>query len=295
MADIKKILMGTAVSVGAIFVGSAVIAGIIDSFKDDNEKTTIIENSSIFENISSPVSEPESFSSINSNDENTDSNSIDNSSSVNVEDNSVDIIQIDSSELNGRGIADNGREEPNYIGTSGYAVVSYSEEHVLKETDNFSDKLLWEIPTYEKDKQFWNTAKYTLSHKTEVVVIEQFLEHKGYGSYSGYLLVEETNNGKQVYIDVSNYITKPYWSYTSDLVTAAKIGYFVAEFNQKSDFYPVDRSGNKVTLENGTIVLAVGSKAYNSENGIEAIVWKEWKNGYGIEVSFNEDDLSIMF
>ena len=213
---------------------------------------------------------------------------------------STDSAEINES-LNGRGRADNGREEPNYIGINGYAVISSSKEYELSKTDEFSKESLWTIPTYEKDKQFWYITDYVLSHKTEVVVIEQFLTHEGFGAYSGYLLVEELNSGKQVYIDVANYITKPYWTYTNDLFSAARTGYFVAEFNQKSDFYPVNKSGYRTVLDNGTIVLVTGttgmmSSIKSDENGIKAIVWKEWQYGYGgVDVYFNEDDLSIIY
>lgn len=203
--------------------------------------------------------------------------------------------------LNGRGDADTGRNEPDYINVIGYAVVSYDEEHDLRETDDFQNEDYWQIPTYEKDKQFWNETEITLPHKTEVLVKEQYLEHEGWGNYSGYLLVESLEDGAQYYINVNNFITKPYWTYNDDLRTASLVGTFVAEYKQVSDFYPVTSSGDKVEIPDGTIVLVTGvsgttGKYDSDENSIEAVVWKEWRLGYGgVDVYFNTQDLTIVY
>ena len=203
--------------------------------------------------------------------------------------------------LNGRGRADEGRSEPNYINVIGYAVISSSQEYIIEHTDNFEDANLWTVPTYEQDKQFWNETEITLPHKTEVVVKEQYLKHEGYGAYSGYLLVEKKADGQQYYIDVGNYITKPYWNYETEILKAALTGSFIAEYHQLSDYYPVSNNGSKVELEDGMHVLVTGvagiSRYVNpGETGIDAVVWKEWKNGYGgVKVHFNEEDLTIIF
>lgn len=202
--------------------------------------------------------------------------------------------------LNGRGIADSGRNEPDYINVIGYVAISSSQALNIKKTDSFQDESLWIVPTYERDKQFWNENGY-LPHKTEVVVREQILEHGGYGAYSGYLLVEKTDDHSMYYIDVNNFITKPYWNYQDDLVLAARIGDFVAEYKQVSDYYPVDNSGDKLEIPDGTIVLVTGvtgtsNRVNRNENEIEAIVWKEWRNGYGgVQCHFNKSDLTIVY
>lgn len=203
--------------------------------------------------------------------------------------------------LNGRGSADSGRSEPNYINVIGYVAISSSQEYDIKKTDNFENTDLWIIPTYKKDKQFWNETGTTLPHKTEVVVREQNLEHEGYGAYSGYLLVERTDNNEQYYINVSNFITKPYWNYDNDMRTAALTGAFIAEYHQKSDYYPVTNGGDKAEIEDGKKVLVTGvagmSRGVNpDETGIDAVVWQEWRLGYGdVTVHFNADDLTIIY
>lgn len=202
--------------------------------------------------------------------------------------------------LKGRGYADSGRNEPDYINVIGYAALSATQSRNIEKTDEFQDESLWSVPTYEQDKQFW-TVSGALAHKTEVVVREQILEHEGYGTYSGYLLVERTDDGTQHYINVSNFITKPYWTYQDNMRAAALTGDFVAEYRQVSDYYPVDSGGSKLEIPDGTVVLVTGitgtsSKFNSAETEIEAIVWKEWKNGYGgVKCHFNSSDLIILY
>ena len=201
--------------------------------------------------------------------------------------------------LEGRGRADDGWDEPEYIGVIGYAVISATQAHAIENNENFEDTGIWVVPTYEKDKQLWNEISF-IPHKTEVVVREQILHHEGHGFYSGYLLVETTNDKTKHYIDVDNFVTKPYWTYQTDLHEAAMIGDFVAQYKQVSDYYPVDSGGKKLEIPEGTIVLVTGvtssSSLYNiDETGIEAVVWKEWANGYGgVKCHFNENDLIIV-
>ena len=132
--------------------------------------------------------------------------------------------------------------------------------------------------------------------------MEQELEHEGYGAYSGYLLVKKVDSAEQFYINVNNFITKPYWTY-NDIQSAAKIGYIVAEYKQTSDYYPVNQGNNKVDLDSGTRVLITGTTGtYGSRgpnkntNSIETIIFKEWEYGYGgVSVFFNSQDLSIVY
>lgn len=212
-------------------------------------------------------------------------------------------IYYRNEELNGRGTADNGRNEPDYINVIGYTVISSKQAYDIEKNDSFQNLELWKIPTYVKDKQVYNKTEVFLPHKTEVVVLEQLLKHEGYGGYSGYLLVEKTNDKSQYYIDVNNFITKPYWNYTNDLISAAKTGDYIAKYNQKSDYYPVDNRNSKVELDNGTLVLVkgvtgtYGNKGPDKEtNQIEAIVWKDWKLDYGgVPCYFNTADLEIVY
>ena len=102
-------------------------------------------------------------------------------------------------------------------------------------------------------------------------------------------------------MNVSNFITKPYWTYSP--LEAVRVGNFVAEYHQVSDYWPVDKSNEKVELDESTVVLAIRATGLYGKGGpdddtnqIEAVVFKEWKYGYGgVSVFFNVDDLTIVY
>lgn len=201
--------------------------------------------------------------------------------------NNIETVVI-AENLKGRGSSDYGRSEPHYIGIKGYVVIPYS----LEDKEAFTE-IPWTVPIYKKDKQFY-IENGVVEHKTEVTVKEQKLEHKGWGTYSGYLLVERNDNKEQFYINVVNFITKPYWTY-NNLSEAALVGDYIAEYHQSSDYYPVNRDDKKVDLDDGIKVLVISSKNSNT-NPIEALVFKEWQYGYGgVSVFFDEQDLSIIY
>lgn len=193
--------------------------------------------------------------------------------------------------LNGRGKSDLGRSEPQYENIIGY-VASYKSEESSIEPN-------WQVPIYQKDKQFYEEIG-KIAHKTKVLVLEQELEHSHHGYYTGYLLVKDIATEQIFYISVYNFITVPYWEYT-DLLEATFVGEYIAEFNQKSDYYPVDKGGDKVELTDGMIVLVTGKTGTmrdvdNDTHPIEAVVYKEWKYGYGgVMVYFAVEDLSIVY
>lgn len=206
-------------------------------------------------------------------------------------------IGVRDESIEGHGHSDSGRSEPQYVGIIGYAV-NYGKSYYDQEEYLNAN---WTVPVYEKDKQFYNEVG-TIAHKTEILVLSQELEHEGYGAYSGYLTVEDTVTGEQYLIDVMNFGTKPYWTY-DDLLKAVSAGHFIAEYNQVSDYYPVNKSNDKVELEDGTIVHVIRKTGTYGKNGpddetnqIEAIVFKEWKYGYGgVSVFFNVDDLTLTY
>ena len=205
--------------------------------------------------------------------------------------------ELYSEPLEGRGRSDSGRSEPQYVGHRGYLTYYGS----FSSSDDSCLDIPWYVPTYTKDKQFW-VESGKVEHKTEVRVLWQDLEHEGLGRYSGMLQVERLDNGEQLYVDVSNFITKPYWAYPQ-LREASLIGEYVAEFNQVSDYYPVDRNNEKVELNDGMLVLVTGPTGTYGRNGpdndthpIEAMVFKKWKYGYGgVSVFFTEEDLTVIY
>lgn len=204
---------------------------------------------------------------------------------------------LNSESLNGRGRSDSGRTEPQYVGHSGY--VAFFGSHSSSDDGCFNTP--WMIPTLIPDKQFWIEGK-AVEHKTEVRVLAQHLVHEGWGRYSGMLLVEESNTGEQLYIDVSNFITKPYWTY-ADLYEASLVGNYIAEYHPQSDYYPVNKNNEKVQLKEGTLVLVTGPTGTYGKKGpqrsthpIEALVFQQWKYGYGgVSVYFAKEDLQITY
>ena len=205
-----------------------------------------------------------------------------------------ELISDDSQNIEGRGRSDSGRSEPQYVGVTGYIVVNHDQEYDLERTDTFIETP-WTIPTLTNENN-------TLNHKTEVVVKSQNLKHEGWGSYSGQLTVEITETKEECIIDVSNFITKPYWTY-DDLTEASKIGYYIAEYHQISSDYPVNRDNKNVNLDDGMKILVVGSSGLLSGNApdhniytVKAKVFKEWQYGYGgVDIFFNPQDLTLIY
>ena len=195
-------------------------------------------------------------------------------------------------DVEGRGIS---AGEPQYEGLVGYAVVGYSDADTKRPFDT-----PWQIKTYERDKQFWNETDDVLDHKTEIVVKKQFLKFDRNIYYHGYLLVQRLADDKEFYIDVHNFITKPYWTY-KDAKEAAKVGHFIAVYNQKSDYYPVDLDNRKVDLPDGTLVYISGTTGTYGRGGpnrnthqVGGSYWREDAQRYG-GVFFNIEDLTIQY
>ena len=196
----------------------------------------------------------------------------------------------------GRGQADSGRSEPQYVGVRGYAVVGYGQDTELTKAGAFFNTP-WLVPTYVPDKQFWNQTDTFLEHKTIVAVKEQKLAHRGYGNYDGYLLVVRESDNAEFYIDVGNFITKPYWTY-SNADKSSSVGKCIAVYHQVSNFYPVSRDGKKREIDNGQQVLILNHTDFgadnNRENKVHALVWKDGDE-YGFDAYFNYADLKVIY
>lgn len=194
--------------------------------------------------------------------------------------------------LKGRGM---GYTSPEYVGVIGYVVTGLYD--VSFEKDGCCTDGDWQVPIYEKDKQFWKVAG-EVSHKTEVVVLEQELS-MSIRAYSGYLLVKQLDNGAEYYIELGNYMTKPYWE--QDVISAVSDGYVLAEFNQVSDYYPVFMNGGAYPMEDGTVLLLVGKSGLSRyinmyTNQLEAKRYIKVSKGWIIrDVYVNADDLTIIY
>ncbi|MBR4577223.1 MAG: hypothetical protein IKO25_08460 [Clostridia bacterium] len=211
------------------------------------------------------------------------------------------VIEVRRSWESDRGAVGKSKYEPEYIATLGYAAV-YTEED-LEKNSAFSTTP-WKIPVYRKDRQFWEQDG-TIDHKTEVVVIGQELElpKRAYSSSSrctGYLHVIRMDTGEGCWLNVDNFVVKPYWE--NSLADAQERGYCIAAFKQVSDYYPVTKGNTKAELEDGTMVLlpvkvmVSGTSPDKVNNPVGGIVFKEWKYGFGgVTVWFNEKDLELTY
>lgn len=149
-----------------------------------------------------------------------------------------------------------------YVGLHGYVAVTHiSYLYPSSSTKPYENNWLsspWFATTYEKDKQFFN-AVGTVEHKTPVVVIEEELtiSRRAY-RYQGFLLVEQTDTGERFYISIVDFIADPYWN-CLDVTEIPSSAPCLAVYHQRSDYYPVDRNGKKVTVAEGEAVLIRGS------------------------------------
>ena len=196
-----------------------------------------------------------------------------------------------------RGRTGRSKEQPDYTGALGYAAVSADQR--LEKDAAFADTP-WQVPVYEKDKQFWN-ENGTLPHKTEVAVLAQELtpprSRTSSARYTGYLQVLRLDTGEACWLDISNFVVSPYWE--ESLTAAQEKGYCIAVFFQRSDWYPVQSGGAKAELADGTpVLLPVKEKMFASSpdkknNPVGGIVFTGAPGGK--TVWFHESDLSLSY
>ena len=199
--------------------------------------------------------------------------------------------------LEGRGQSEDGsgRAEPQYVGITGYVVVGPDEIFDMSESSEKFPKEPWTVPTVKQvgDNKFEET-EVRVPHKTKVKVIEQTLEHEGWGNYEGALLVENLETKEQFLIDAYNFMNFPYWE--DPIEEAIKHGYFIAVYNGNGE-KPALQDGEWVELDKGVevVVEGKGGAGRNSEK-VEAKVYKEWKLGYGgVDVYFDPASLEIKY
>lgn len=143
--------------------------------------------------------------------------------------------------------------KPHYVGSDGFVAVYYGEDHVLYK----NPEPPWQVPTYERDKQLWVKSDRTIEHKTKITVLNQHLEPARYNGNEGYLFVERLSDGERFYINVRNFILRPYWE-KKDPIEAFKsesAARLLVEYHQKSDYWPVDRDNKKKVPPEGSILL----------------------------------------
>ena len=159
------------------------------------------------------------------------------------------LVPREAAEMTGRGIPDEAGVEPDYRG-----VVGYMSLQADWEVSRFSSltETPWILPVYEQDGEDWKVAGQ-IQHKTPVLVTDQVIrEAKGH-KFIGYLRVVRLDSGEQAWIDVTQFVTVPYW--TLELSEAVRYGFCIAVYNDRSRYDVLDRKGRRGPLPDGTCVL----------------------------------------
>ena len=182
-----------------------------------------------------------------------------------------------------------------YVGYHGYVSIYYHENSALVEDYSYLDTP-WQVPTYERDKQFWTKTDVTIDHKTPIVVREQFIERdKRYDPYEGYLRVERLSDGAQFYIDVDNFVIKAYWD-NRDVLEAVKGGGVLVEYHQRSEYWPVTSNDQKKVPPEGSIFFARSTIGMMGKGWVQSSRHQisAFNADYG-SICFNKADLTIIY
>lgn len=151
-------------------------------------------------------------------------------------------------EMKGRGTPDVKGTEPDYRGILGYAALQSDWE--VSRFNTFI-RTPWTLPVYEDE--YGSRVIGEIQHKTPVLVVDQHIrEGRGY-KYSGRLQVIRLDTREPAWIDVTQFVTVPYW--TLDLTDAAKYGFSIAVYRSRSRYEPMDGKKHTGPLPDGTWVL----------------------------------------
>jgi len=202
-------------------------------------------------------------------------------------------------EMQGRGLPDEQGVEPDYRGVVGYASLQTSWE--VSQFNTFT-QTPWQLPVYEEKNGDWEAAADSIKHKTPVLVIDQKIrESKGH-KFIGYLKVVRLDIHRIVWLDVTQFVTVPYWTY--DLREAVRYGYCIAVYRNKTRHEPMDRKKHRGTLPDGLRVLmcyTISSRYFSPDkenNPLLGIVFKgkEKKDAYTRTfLFFNQEDLTLLY
>ena len=137
-------------------------------------------------------------------------------------------------EMKGRGNPDVPGQEPDYRGVVGYMVLQSSWD--MSRFSTFASSP-WVLPVYEQNGRRWKVVG-DIQHKTPVLVTDQRIKEGMGHKYTGYLHIVRLDSGEQGWIDVTQFVTVPYW--TMSLEKAVNYGYCIAVYSNKSGVDPVD-------------------------------------------------------
>lgn len=124
----------------------------------------------------------------------------------------------------------------------------------------------WSIPTYTKDRQFFEESSERILERTEVeIVSDEFVTYHAFEK-EGYVLVKVKETGQEYYVNCNKLRNYKYWE-KEDPMDKVKEGGFVVEYHDRSDYYPVTSNNEKYILPEGTLIYICGKtqKDYNIE------------------------------
>ena len=198
----------------------------------------------------------------------------------------------------GRGKAAPDGGEPDYLGIVGF--VSLPNDPELSKFSVF-DKAYWTVPLYLKMYGRYYMGA-TITHKMPVMIISQELKKAKKGDYyEGYLGAIRLDTGKECMLDVSCFVTLPYWKLPIREIPA--YGYCIAVYRETPGEAPKDEDGKSCSMRDGTRVLIPFEGAYPVNNPdpehlkIQGIVFREDATGNIAPkaVYFREEDLLINY
>lgn len=178
----------------------------------------------------------------------------------------------------GRGAAGPHGETPDYVGMVGYAALPLDPE--ICRFPGIRDGY-WSIPLYRRAKDGVQVIRdgQSISHKTPVIVTGQELEADGDGGFSGYLHIVRLDTHMPCMMDVSCFVTFPYW--TLPIAESRNYGYRLAVYRETPGEAPCTEDGSGFGLRDGTTVLipfagaAAGSSPRPETLKIQGILFRE--------------------
>ena len=152
----------------------------------------------------------------------------------------------------GRGAADPEGNEPDYIGLVGYAAIPLDPE--ICQSPGIRDAY-WPLPLYQwsgKGTRIIQDGR-VISHKTPVMVTGQRLEADGENGYKGYLEIIRLDTLSSSMLDVSCFVTFPYWDLP--LTESPEYGYCLAVYRETPGEGPHEQNGSAASVRDGMKVL----------------------------------------
>ncbi len=154
-------------------------------------------------------------------------------------------------QIPGRGQAGPDGSEPDYIGVVGFAVIP--NDPAIGRNAGFTDPV-WQVPVYRQPRDGKPLVqKGSVAHKTSMLVVGQDLQPDGKGGYTGWLCAARMDNRTMCYLDVSCFVTTPYWSLPVKELQSQGNG--IAVYRDRNGTEPKDGNGETCRFEDGTEVL----------------------------------------